>query len=776
MPPKQNEKNAKNKKDQSSTDPKANTNPNANTSPNTNTNTNNTDSDYSKDSDIFQTTYEKVLSIINNVKDFIKKTSKTSQKLIDDLDWVIKVIVNQTLYTYEVNKEKIMRQNEEYNKFISFVTKYNEEIIEMNKRHILVSSLLNIGKKAELILKPSLCLKKLLPQELQNLDYQKEKEKNAKKKSSIRLIGNIILNIYYKGLERQRKEKEEKEKMEKLEKEKEEKKEKIEKEPQDRIVNEKKENKIHFVKKEVKFKGHPAKTKSISFNNNNNAQRIKKVKTMGESKNNTLCKISINDNIKKSSNFEIKSCLKKKMIDVNKKEDGLSKTIAMTKKKTLTHIKKAMENYYTAQINLNEPKNSRKSNSKTHFFHTETMPNKTRSHSLYLLKKNKTQVYKTKGLDNEINIKFDIEQNQERPPLKTLIDKYFNSLKTITDKDFNIFEFKQIVGYNNVLPLIGYIILKTLGLLEPKVIVLSKLDSFLYCVSNNYKESTLYHNSLHGVDVARTLCDFFINSNIEEVCETTVLDLLGIIISAMGHDLGHPGYTNNFHINAANDLAITYNDVSCLENYHISLLFRIMKKDENNIFERFNSQNFKSIRKRMIKQILATDMANHGEVVSLIKAKIKAHEDEGQSRFTLLSGNEKTKFDEQQTLLNYLMHAADLSHNTKKFHISLKWVELLSEEFWNQGDEEKSRGIPISFLCDRTKVDIPSSQVGFIKGFIVPTYDYLVIMFPSLKYTLDNAHNNIKEWQKLVEQHRLRGWTPKKESNKENKCQSGKKI
>ena len=170
MPPKQNEKNAKNKKDPSSTDPKANTNPNTNTSPNTNINTNNTDSDYSKDSDIFQTTYEKVLSIINNVKDFIKKTSKTSQKLIDDLDWVIKVIINQTLYTYEVNKEKIMKQNEEYNKFINFVTKYNEEIIEMNKRHILVSSILNIGKKEELILKPSLCLKKLLPQELQNLD------------------------------------------------------------------------------------------------------------------------------------------------------------------------------------------------------------------------------------------------------------------------------------------------------------------------------------------------------------------------------------------------------------------------------------------------------------------------------------------------------------------------------------------------------------------------------------------------------------------------------
>jgi hypothetical protein len=62
------------------------------------------------------------------------------------------------------------------------------------------------------------------------------------------------------------------------------------------------------------------------------------------------------------------------------------------------------------------------------------------------------------------------------------------------------------------------------------------------------------------------------------VLETTVLDFLGMIVSAMGHDLGHPGYNNNFHINASSDLAITYNDISCLENFHVSFLFKILRK------------------------------------------------------------------------------------------------------------------------------------------------------------------------------------------------------
>ena len=165
----------------------------------------------------FQTTYEKVLSIINQVKDFIKKSSNSSQKLINDLEWVITVITNKSLYSYEVNKEKFTKKNSEVNKFINFVTQYNEEILELNKKHILISSILNIGKKGEILLKPSLCLKKINQNELQNMDYEKEKERKVRKKNSINAIGNCILNLYYRGLEKLKKEREDKEKSGKAE-------------------------------------------------------------------------------------------------------------------------------------------------------------------------------------------------------------------------------------------------------------------------------------------------------------------------------------------------------------------------------------------------------------------------------------------------------------------------------------------------------------------------------------------------------------------------------
>ena len=44
---------------------------------------------------------------------------------------------------------------------------------------------------------------------------------------------------------------------------------------------------------------------------------------------------------------------------------------------------------------------------------------------------------------------------------------------------------------------------------------------------------------------------------------------------------------------------------------------------------------------------------------------------------------------------------------------------------------------------------MPSSQVGFLKGFILTSFDCLVAMFPKLQFTIDNAQNNIKEWIKL---------------------------
>ena len=339
-------------------------------------------------------------------------------------------------------------------------------------------------------------------------------------------------------------------------------------------------------------------------------------------------------------------------------------------------------------------------------------------------------------------------------------------LKQILDKEFDIFELKQIVGQNNVLPVMGGVILEAFGLKNEKIINVNKLEAFLNSVSSQYLPTTLYHNNMHGADVCQSVCLYFLNSKAEKILQTTVLDLLSILIASLGHDLGHPGLNNNFHINARTDLALTYNDSSCLENFHCSKLFNILKKDETNIFEVLSVDEFKDIRKRMISEILATDMFFHKKIIETTKSK--AHQIK-QDKFEFINNDKDSIKAEQQSFLDYFIHAADLGHNSKLFKISIKWVELLSKEFWLQGDKEKSLGISVSFLCDRLNTNVPKGQVNFLTAFILPTFGLMTSMFPGLSFTQKNVENNIKEWQKLADENRQRGWTPKKVNKEEEK-------
>ena len=804
---------------------------------------------------IFETAYEKVLFIINKVKEFIKKASSTENKLIQELDWVIKIIASKSLYTYEIVKEELIKQNEEYNKYINFVKKYSEEIIQMNKKHDIVSGILQIRKKGEILLKPSLFLKKM-----DKMDIIEEMKSNNNKSNFVSTFGNYILNLYNAKNKKNVNEKKDSNFNNNSDNNNNISNSENKKEDNKNVINEIINENEEVIDDTIDNNNNEEKKKE---NNNNEIYKyiLPKEKKVISEKENSDRNINVNINGQKikilNKNMNYKSKSNSKLINPNSQEIHRKKYkefIRLTKNEqnNFNHIKNFMKNYYlnfafndqlmsngypylikadfniikqNNNINLmpinNYYKRYRSSNEKNYnlyinnkprFFpfkinnnksknnyaknnivslsvqanndlNEEKLENSNKTSKKYLKtekmqsqsperKEKKVTINENQPLDsNNLNksknkINTSIRKKRESVPLVTFINEHINDVKDITSFDFNIFELKKKIGYDNILPIMGFAILKTLGLADNKIISIKKLKPFLKSVSNSYLKTTLYHNSLHGADVTQSLMVFFLNSNSEEICETTVLDLLGMIISAMGHDLGHPGLNNGFHINASTELGITYNDKSCLENFHSAYLFRILRKEENNILEKFSVQNYKTIRKRMISQILATDMANHGENISLIRSKIKSRQ--YQEKFLFLSGNDKTKFEEQQILLDYLIHMADLGHNCKKFDISVIWIQLLCEEFWAQGDQERERGLPISFMCDRNNIDVPASQIGFLRGFILSAFDTLVEMFPKLQFTIDNAENNIKQWTKFQSEKKLLGWDDNKNDDNKN--------
>lgn len=361
-------------------------------------------------------------------------------------------------------------------------------------------------------------------------------------------------------------------------------------------------------------------------------------------------------------------------------------------------------------------------------------------------------------ISNNINLlKINFTESPKEEPNKTPLNSSLifpnisQELEKIFDLNFNIFEFEEVIGRSKVLVTGTQTIFESFDL--NKIIRIEYLENFLYKVRDGYRQENHYHSDLHGFDVCQAAASYLTHTNLVELLFLNDHDILAFILSAVVHDLGHPGLTNNYQINSSSDLALIYNDKSVLENYHVSEAFKIMRNPECNILEGMELYEYRRVRKRMIEAILSTDMINHAKVQSLMKNRLAVNNiKQGSNQDKIVNKNSDTFFDDQQEILNFFIHTADISHNSRSFKISQKWTGLLMEEFWKQGDMENKMNLPVSFLCDRLTADVPKSQIGFITGIIIPTFDALVDFLPTLIYYNDNVYNNIEQWRKIINQ------------------------
>ena len=308
---------------------------------------------------------------------------------------------------------------------------------------------------------------------------------------------------------------------------------------------------------------------------------------------------------------------------------------------------------------------------------------------------------------------------------------------------FNIFKLEQKVGRENILPVTTTYIFSTLGLFG--IIDYTKFEPFIFRVASGYHRENPYHTDLHGADVCQSLLVYYIFGNFQKLFDFNDLDLISLFISAAIHDLGHPGFTNNFLINSKDDKAIRYNDQSVLENFHVSEAFHIIfKKNGCNIFESMSNDDYKFCRKRIIHCVLATDMTLHNKEFQFLKTKIQT--------FQIKNGENVEKvmdihdpmaiFNTKQEFLNILVHSADISNPTKPLDIYKQWAQRCIDEFFRQGDMEKRLGLPVSFGCDRTVVTLPQSQIGFIDAIVFPLFSVVNEFFPGINFTLQNLKVN----------------------------------
>ena len=321
---------------------------------------------------------------------------------------------------------------------------------------------------------------------------------------------------------------------------------------------------------------------------------------------------------------------------------------------------------------------------------------------------------------------------------QSLFDKlsYDIDLKKMYDidnKNFDIFKFSETIGKDNVLPLVGNYIFNFYELKE--IMDITKFRNWCEKISGGYINSNYYHNSIHAADITHTSHIYFKYGLINNKIKLNKSSICSLFLSCICHDFKHPGFNNNFLIETKSALAIQYNDASVLENMHIAETFKIINQNNDfNILEKLNNDEYKIFRKQMISCVLSTDMTKHSKSVDFLEK-------------CLSNDNKEVVENDSQNYMNLIIHSADISNPTKKFEIYFKWADLVVKEFYYQGDREKKLGLKCS--CDRNKVTLYKSQLGFIDYVVNPFFSLFVKLFPKLHFFIDNLEENRKKIKAL---------------------------
>lgn len=100
-------------------------------------------------------------------------------------------------------------------------------------------------------------------------------------------------------------------------------------------------------------------------------------------------------------------------------------------------------------------------------------------------------------------------------------------------------------------------------------------------VKKNYRP-VKYHNWRHALNVAQTMFAMLKTGKMERFMSD--LEILGLLVACLCHDLDHRGTNNAFQTKTESPLAILYS-TSTMEHHHFDQCVMILNSESNNIFQ-----------------------------------------------------------------------------------------------------------------------------------------------------------------------------------------------
>ncbi|XP_039516609.1 cGMP-inhibited 3',5'-cyclic phosphodiesterase A isoform X3 [Pimephales promelas] len=311
-----------------------------------------------------------------------------------------------------------------------------------------------------------------------------------------------------------------------------------------------------------------------------------------------------------------------------------------------------------------------------------------------------------------------------------------------------------------ILSQVSYRLFVDTGLFETFKIPVREFMNYFHALENGYRDIP-YHNRIHATDVLhavwylttqpvpglptlRSLSDSDSDSGLalgrsKHLMSRTypveeegygclsglipALELMALYVAAAMHDYDHPGRTNAFLVATSAPQAVLYNDRSVLENHHAASAWNLfMSRPEYNFLASLDHMDFKRFRFLVIEAILATDLKKHFDFLAEFNAKVG---DDG------CSGIEWSNENDRLLVCQMCIKLADINGPLKCKELHLQWTEGIVNEFYEQGDEESSLGLPISPFMDRSAPQLAKLQESFITHIVGPlcnSYDSAALM------------------------------------------------
>ncbi|KPP69805.1 cGMP-inhibited 3',5'-cyclic phosphodiesterase B-like [Scleropages formosus] len=339
--------------------------------------------------------------------------------------------------------------------------------------------------------------------------------------------------------------------------------------------------------------------------------------------------------------------------------------------------------------------------------------------------------------------------------LDPLLEEQEVLMESMNSWNFQIFDLMEKTGgkTGRILSYVTYTLFQDTGLFEIFKIPAREFMAYFCALENGYRDIP-YHNRVHATDVlhavwyltTRPIPGFqqVPNENVtgsdtdsdsgispgrvayitSKSCtipddsygclawNVPALELMALYVAAAMHDYDHPGRTNAFLVATNAPQAVLYNDRSVLENHHAASAWSLyLSRPEFNFLVNLDHVEFKRFRFLVIEAILATDLKKHFDFLAEFNSKVNDVNSPG-----IDWANENDRL----LVCQVCIKLADINGPAKVRDLHLRWTEGIVNEFYEQGDEEASLGLPISPFMDRSSPQLAKLQESFITHIVGP--------------------------------------------------------